>query len=92
MGYKQGENRQQISLLPEALDDYVGENSVVRFINEFVDTLDLAALGFTRTVTADTGAPAYSPGSLLKLYVYGYLHQHRSSRQLERQTRVNIES
>ncbi len=91
MGYKQGENRQQISLLPEAIDDYVGENSVVRFIDGFVDSLNLRALGFTRTSTAETGAPAYSAACLLKLYLYGYLHQHRSSRQLERQARVNIE-
>ena len=91
MGYKRGENRHQISLLPEAVDDYVGPDSVVRFVDEFVESLDMKRLGFTRTTVAETGSPPYSPECLLKLYLYGYLHQHRSSRQLERQARVNIE-
>lgn len=91
MGYKRGENRQQISLLPDALDDYVGQDSLVRFVDQFVESLDLKVLGFTRTVLAETGCPPYPPACLLKLYLYGYLHQHRSSRQLARQCRCNIE-
>jgi len=91
MGYLRGESRDQISLLPESLDDYVTANAVVRFIDRFVETLDLKELGFKRTQLATTGRPPYSPDCLLRLYIYGYLHQHRSSRQLARQTRCNVE-
>lgn len=91
MAYLRGENRDQISLLPESLEDYVSANAVVRFIDRFVELLNLDELGFNRTKLASTGRPPYSPDSLLRLFIYGYLHQHRSSRQLARQTRCNVE-
>src|SRR5207253_8995402 len=63
----------------------------VRFIDAFVSNLDLAALGFLRAQPAETGRPAYAPGDLLRLYLYGYLNRVRSSRMLERETKVNLE-
>jgi len=63
----------------------------VRFIDAFVDGLDLAALGFVRVMPEATGRPGYAPGDLLKLYIYGYLNRVRSSRRLEAETHRNLE-
>ena len=90
-GFIPAVDRHQTVLLPESLDDYVGAENPVRVIDAFVDGLALADLGFTRTVPAETGRPGYDPRTLLKLYVYGYLHRVRSSRRLERETRCNVE-
>jgi transposase len=78
-------------LFPEAFDDYVSEDNPVRFIEAFVDSLDLHVLGFSRTQPAQTGRPAYDPADLLKLYIYGYINRIRSSRLLERETHRNLE-
>jgi transposase len=86
-----GHDRSQILLLPESLDDYVGPENPVRFIEAFVDGLDLAAAGFTRVQPKETGRPGYAPGDLLKLYIYGYLNRIRSSRRLEAETHRNVE-
>ena len=86
-----GFGRDQLLLLPEAVDDYVGGNNPVRFIDAFVDGLDLTAAGFTRVAAKATGRPGYAPGDPLKLYVYGYLNRVRSSRRLERECRCNVE-
>jgi transposase len=86
-----GHDRRQTLLLPEAVDDYVGAENPVRFIDAFVNGLDLAAAGFARVVPEATGRPGYAPGDLLKLYIYGYLNRVRSSRRLEAETRRNLE-
>src|ERR1700693_4336320 len=86
-----GHDRHQTLLLPEAVDDYVGAENPVRFIDAFVDGLDLAAAGFARVVPEATGRPGYAPGDLLKLYIYGYLNRVRSSRRLEAETYRNLE-
>jgi transposase len=78
-------------MFPESLDEYVSDDNPVRFIDAFVDSLDLRALGFERAVPAETGRPPYNPGVLLKLYVYGYLNRIRSSRKLEREAQRNVE-
>ena len=78
-------------LLPETLEDYVGPEHPVRFLDAFVLSLDLAALGFTKVVPRETGRPPYDPADLLRLYLYGYLHRVRSSRQLERECGRNLE-
>src|SRR5580693_7115652 len=83
--------RDQLLLLPEAVDDYVGSDNPVRFIDAFVDGLDLAAAGFLRVEAKATGRPGYAPGDLLKLYIYGYLNRVRSSRRLEAECHRNIE-
>ncbi len=86
-----GHDRSQTLLLPETLDEYVGAENPVRFIEAFVDGLDLAAAGFTRATPKVTGRPGYAPADLLKLYIYGYLNRVRSSRRLEAETHRNIE-
>src|SRR5215212_11067148 len=91
MTHIHGHDRSQLLLLPEAVDDYVGADNPVRFIEAFVAGLDLAALGFVGTVPKATGRPGYAPAYLLKLYIYGYLNRVRSSRRLEAETNRNIE-
>src|ERR1700704_6290471 len=86
-----GHDRSQLLLVPEAVDDYVGAENPVRFIDAFVDGLDLVALGFIGTVPKAAGRPGYAPADLLKLYIYGYLNRVRSSRRLEVETHRNIE-
>jgi transposase len=86
-----GLERDQLLLLPEAVDDYVGSDNPVRFIDAFVDGLDLTAAGFLRVEAKATGRPGYAPGDLLKLYIYGYLNRVRSSRRLETECHRNIE-
>src|SRR2546423_816050 len=78
-----GFERSQLLLLPETVNDYVGADNPVRFIDAFVDQLDLAAAGFIRVAPKSTGRPGYAPGDMLKLYIYGYLNRIRSSRRLE---------
>ena len=69
------------------MDDYVGADNPVRFIDAFVDELDLSAAGFVRVAAKATGRPGYGPADLLKLYIYGYLNRVRSSRRLEMEKR-----
>jgi transposase len=78
-------------LLPECLDDFVGEDNPVRVVDAFIEELDLGVLGFAGVVPEATGRPSYHPATLLKLYLYGYLNQVQSSRRLERETRRNVE-
>jgi transposase len=91
MGYIRGVDRGQRVLFPEALDEYVGTDNPVRFLDAFVQGLDLNALGFARAKPARTGAPGYDPRLMLCLYIYGYLHRIRSSRRLETETKRNVE-
>ena len=90
--YQEVQSRSQMMLLPPCLDDYVSEHNPVRAIDAFVDTLDLQALGFQHTEErCGAGQPAYDPGLLLKLYLYGYQHRVHSSRRLEAETHRNLE-
>lgn len=91
MHYIKEQSRDQVTLFPETLDDYIGSDNPVQFIDHFVEALDLEALGFKHAVLGKTGRPPYCPGVLLHLYIYSYLYQHRTSRQLERQTYCNVE-
>ena len=91
MKHIQGTSRSQTLLLPACVDDYVSPNNAVRFIEAFVDSLDLATAGFNRTLPKATGRPGYNPSDLLKLYIYGYLNRVRSSRRLEAETHRNLE-
>jgi len=87
----EGEDRSQSVLFPERLDDWISEENPVRVIDVFVDGLDLGVLGFERSLPAATGRPGYDPGTLLKIYVYGYLNRIASSRRLEREAQRNVE-
>lgn len=91
MAHVTGQSRYQIELVAPALDDLVGSDHPVRVIDAFVETLDLRDLGFSRVDAEATGRPPYAPGDLLKLYVYGYMNQMRSSRRLEREAARNVE-
>lgn len=91
MSYVDGKDRKQAILFPDHLDDYVGEDNPVRFVDAFVEAQDLGDLGFSRAEPKDMGRPAYHPGLLLRLYLYGYLNNIRSSRKLEREAKRNIE-
>jgi len=91
MGYVQGEGRKQGTLFPVCLEELIPDDHECRVIDAFVDRLDMADLGFERAEAADTGRPGYDPRDLLKLYLYGYLQQIRSSRRLESECRRNIE-
>lgn len=86
----EGDDRRQITLLPESLDDYIAEDNPVRVVDVFVDQLNLGSLGFG-VEPASTGRPSYHPSILLKLYLYGYLNRIQSSRRLEREALRNIE-
>ena len=87
----EGVSRDQITLFPERLEDFVAEDNPVRAIDAFVEALDLRNLGFKTVVPLRTGRPAYHPAVLLKLYIYGYLNRVHSSRRLERECQRNVE-
>lgn len=91
MAYIQGEVRGQHTLFPSTLDDLIPGDHVCRVIEAFVGKLSMEAMGFVRAEPAETGRPGYDPRDLLKLYLYGYLHQVRSSRRLEAECRRNLE-
>lgn len=91
MGYIISADRDQITLLPESVDDYVAEDNAVRVIDAYVDSLNLDVLGFAKTTPEETGRPPYAPQTLLRLYVYGYMNRLRSSRRLEAETKRNLE-
>lgn len=87
----EGEDRQQVTLLPECLDDYIAEDNTVRVVDAFICELDLVALGFESASPAATGRPSYHPAVMLKVYLYGYLNRIQSSRRLERECQRNVE-
>lgn len=89
--YVEASDRDQVTLLPECLDDYIAEDNSIRAVDAFVEALDVEALGFARATPASTGRPAYHPGVLLKIYIYGYLNRVASSRRLERECQRNLE-
>jgi transposase len=87
----EGADREQSTLLPESLDDWIDESNPVRAVDVFVDGLNLIKLGFSGILPEATGRPSYHPSALLKLYIYGYLNRVQSSRRLEREAGRNLE-
>jgi transposase len=87
----EGQDRQQVTLLPECLDDYIADDNPVRVVDAFVGELKLGTLGFDSVIPAGTGRPSYHPAVLLKIYIYGYLNRIQSSRRLERECQRNVE-
>jgi transposase len=91
-GLKSGARREQASLLPARVDDYVGADNPVRAIEAFVAALDLAKLGFGHAERGvQVGQPPYDPADMLMLYLYGYINRVRSSRRLEQEASRNLE-
>src|SRR5512147_3106449 len=91
MAYIRGEAREQTTMFPVTLDELIPSDHMCRVIEAFVGRLNMAKLGFVRSEPADTGRPGYDPRDLLKLYLYGYLQQVRSSRRLEAECQRNVE-
>jgi transposase len=91
MKYVEGEDREQMTLLPDCVEDYICEDNPVRVIDAFVGSLDLKGMGITKAELNETGRPPYDPHDMLKLYIYGYLNRIRSSRRLMAECRRNIE-
>jgi len=91
MGYIEGEDRNQIILFPESIDEYVSDNNSIRIIDEYIKQLNLESLHFKRATTPLMGRPPYHPKDMLKLYLYGYLNRIRSSRRLEQEAIRNLE-
>lgn len=91
MGYIEGENRRQNLLFPESLDEYVEKESPVRLFDAFVESLDFKNLEFERETPRAEGRPGYNPRDLMKLYIYSYYYRLRSSRQIARECKVNLE-
>src|SRR5579863_2805093 len=91
MGFIEGDARTQGTLFPVSLEEFIPEDHFCRVIDAFVDRLDMQELGFVRAEAAETGRPGYDPRDLLKLYLYGYLWQIRSSRRLETECKRNVE-
>lgn len=91
MAYIMGEDRHQITLFPETVDDYITSDNPVRVIEAFVNSLDMHKLGFLRSDPNVIGRPPYDPRDLLKLYLYGYMNRVRSSRRLETEAGRNLE-
>jgi len=89
--FVEGTDREQSTLFPECLEDWIREDNPVRVIDVFVDELDLGALGFDGVAPEATGRPSYHPSVLLKLYIYGYLNRVQSSRRLEHEAGRNVE-
>ena len=89
MEYQKGQDREQLSLYTTCLDDMVPRDNSVRLIDQFVNLLDLREMGFQTIATQ--GRPPYHPGDLLKLFIYGYMNQMRSSRRLEKECARNLE-
>ena len=90
--YVEGLNRKQTFLLPKTIEEYVETDNPVRFIDAYVNTLDMEKLGFTHSTPQDLGRPSYNPKDLCKLYLYGGLNHIRSSRKLERECKTNLEA
>src|ERR1700687_5691794 len=90
-GFIDEADRNQGTLLPERVEEYVSDENPVRVIDAFVGELDLAKLGFEGMCPEPTGRPGYHPSTLLKIYLYGYLNRIQSSRRLERETQRNVE-
>ena len=87
----EGQDRSQVTLLPECLDDFIADDNPVRVVDVFIGELDMVALGFEGAIPATTGRPSYHPAVMLKVYLYGYLNRIQSSRRLERECQRNVE-
>ena len=91
MRYKQGFNKQQTTLMPKCLDEYIPQDHICRVIHAFTNNLNMHELGFKYAKPNQTGNKPYDPKMMLNLYIYGYTHKIRSSRLLQSETTKNLE-
>ena len=91
MSYIKGYDRTQAVLFQESIDEIIAPDNVVRFIDVFVNSLDIPSIGFSDVNKNVNGRPPYHPKDLLKLYIYGYLNKIRASCKLEVECQRNIE-
>ena len=91
MSYIVGFNRKQTILFPRAIDEIIEYENTVRFIDLFVDKLNIVKFGFKDVRLNTNGRPPFNPADLLKLYIYGYMNRICSSRGLEKECKRNIE-
>lgn len=91
MPYIKGTDRNQATILPEYVDDYVSSDNPVRVIDAYVEQVDMVAHNFSFAICPSVGRPPYDPRVMLKLYLYGYLNRIRSSRRLEDEAKRNLE-
>lgn len=89
MNHILGKNRQQINFT--SLEDFISPENPVRFVDAFVDKLDLEKLNFKVMVMKTEGRPAFESKLFLKIYLYGYLNGIRSSRRFEKECMRNRE-
>lgn len=89
--YIEGQDRNQLNILPISLDEMISEDNPVRVIDALVDSLDMKALNFKYSVPKVIGRKPYDPKYLLKLYIYGYFNGIRSTRKLEKECKRNVE-
>ena len=80
----EGQNRNQVTLLAECLDDFIADDNPVRVVDAFIGELDMVALSFEGAIPATTSRPSYHRAVMLEVYLYGYLNRIQSSRRLER--------
>lgn len=91
MQYIQGKDRNQCVLFSESLDSLIDQDHEIRFIDLFVESIDVVEFGFKIKFSSIEGRPPYHPKDLLKLFIYGYLNSMRSSRILEKECKRNVE-
>ncbi|NMH23769.1 transposase, partial [Flavobacterium solisilvae] len=89
MQHIQGIARNQLQV--SSLEDSISQDNPVRFIDAFVNSIDLEKIGFTPRVLKTEGRPSFDTKVFLKIYLYGYLNGIRSSRRLEKECLRNIE-
>ena len=91
MSYITGFNRSQTVLFPQSIEDLIADDNPVRFIESFIESLNIVELGFKDVLMNMQGRPPFNPSDLLKLYIYGYMNKTRSSRDLEKECKRNVE-
>jgi transposase len=88
MAYKCG-SREQITLFPRSIDEYIGEEHPVRAYDTFIEVLNPYEIDL-EIEPHKVGNSAYEPKAMLKLVVYGYSYGIKSSRKLERAVNENV--
>lgn len=90
-GYIQGEDVDQINIMPICLDDMISQDNPVRAIAAIIVHMDINSMGFDHSEIKLTGRKPYSPVDMFKLYAYSYYNGIRSSRKIEQESHRNIE-